>query len=226
MFRGSSEVTRLGEMAFLELLKEKIIVFDGAMGSGLHALRLESSMRRNIKLLICVAIMSLPVIAVAQPSKPPVLRKIFGAIPSEYFSIACCEGNADAFIKKYVTVDESAGYMEGADTEEDPQYSGFQMAVFRRTDGSYLVAFHSEAQRWSDFYFLDYRNGKIKNVSATIPQYSQKNFYEYSRKTKAIGVFQKKYDNPREPLGADNTVSKGRKLYNLIWENGKFVVRK
>ena len=176
--------------------------------------------------VVLATIVCIPLVTFAQPNKP-VLRKIFSAIPSEYFSIACCDGNAEAFIKKYVTVeDEAGGYMEGADAEEDPQYSSFQMAVFKRPDGSYLVAFHSEAQRWSDFYFLDYRNGKIKNISATIPQYSQKNFYLYSRKTKAIGVFQKKYDNQGEPLGADNTVGKGRKLYNLIWQNGKLVVRK
>jgi len=155
------------------------------------------------------------------------LREIFAAIPSEYFSIACCEGNAEAFIKKYVTVEDTVnGYMEGDDTEEDPQYSSFQMAVFDRPDGSSLVAFHSEAMRWSDFYFLDYRNGKIKNISATIPQYSQKNFYEYLRKNKTIGVYHKKFNHPGEPLGADNTVSKGKKLYDLVWSNGKLVVRR
>jgi hypothetical protein len=171
-------------------------------------------------------LVSLPLATFAQPGRP-VLRKIFAAIPSEYFSIACCDGNAEAFIKKYVTAeDEANGYMEGADAEEDPQYSSFQLAVFQRPDGSYVAAFHSEAMRWSDFYFLEYRNGKIKNISLTIPRYSLKNFYEYSRKNKTIGVFLKKYDDPREPLGPDNTVSKGRKLYDLVWTNGKFIVRK
>ena len=162
----------------------------------------------------------------AQTRADSVLRKIFKAIPSDYFSIACCDGNADEFIKKYVKVEDNAnGYMEGADDQEDPQYSSFEMALFPRPDGSYLVGFHSEAQRWSDYYFLDYRNGKLRNISKTIPLYSMENVYELPRQGKTIRVYRKKYDHPGRPLGADNSVKKGRALYDLEWQNGKFVVR-
>ena len=162
----------------------------------------------------------------AQGTRDSVLRKVFKAIPSDYFSIACCDGNADEFIKKYVTVEDDAnGYMAGADTQEDPQYSSFEMALFPRTDGSYLVGLHSEAQRWSDYYFLDYRNGKLRNISKTIPLYSMENVYELPRKGKTIHVYRKKYDHPGRPLGADNSVKKGKALYDLVWENGKFVVK-
>ena len=155
-----------------------------------------------------------------------ILRKIFKSIPSDYFSIACCDGNADEFIKKYVTVeDEANGYMKGGDSEEDPQNSSFEMALFPRADGSYIVGLHSEAERWSDYYFLDYRNGKLRNISKTIPLYSMENVYELPRRGKTIHVYRKKYDHPGRPLGADNSVTKGRFLYDLIWQNGKFVVK-
>ena len=155
------------------------------------------------------------------------LRKIFKTVPADYFSIACCDGDADAFIKKYVTIEDAAnGYMAGADTEEDPQYSSFEMAIFKRSDGTYLVGFHSEALAWSDYYFLDYRNGKLKNISLNIPQYSQVNVYELPRKGTTIHVYRKKYDHPGRPLGIENTVSKGGKLYDLVWQNDKFVVKK
>ena len=58
------------------------------------------------------------------------------------------------------------------------------MALFQRPDGSYIVGLHSEAERWSDYYFLDYRNGKLRNISKTIPQYSLENVYELPRRVK------------------------------------------
>ena len=164
--------------------------------------------------------------AVAQKTNETVLRRIFKAIPSDYFSIACCDGNADEFIKKYVKVEDDAnGYMEGADDQEDPQYGSFQMALFQRPDGSYIVGLHSEAERWSDYYFLDYRNRKLRNISKTIPQYSLENVYELPRKGKTIHVYRKKFDHPGRSLGADNGVKKGKLLYDLVWQNGKFVVK-
>jgi len=163
----------------------------------------------------------------AQDKSENTLRKIFKLVPAEYFSIYCCDENPDEFIKKYVTVEDTAtGYMQGADTEEDPQYSSFQMKLFKRSDGSYIVGFHSESMRWSDYYFLDYRNGKLKNISLTIPQYSTENIYEFPRNGTVIKVYKKKYDLPGEPLGVDNSVTKGKKLYDLVWANGKFTVKK
>ncbi len=155
------------------------------------------------------------------------LRNIFKLIPSDYFSIYCCDEKPDGFIKKYVTVEDAAnGYMAGADTEEDPQYSSFQMKLFKRSEDLYVVGFHSESLKWSDYYFLDYSNGKLKNISKTIPQYSMANIYEFPRIGTTIKVYRKKYDSPGQPLGVDNSVSKGRKLYDLVWENEKFVIRR
>ena len=177
--------------------------------------------------LIVISCGAFSSIALGQNSNESDLRRVFKAIPSQYFNIHCCDGNADEFIRKYVTVEDPAnGFMKGADTEEDPKYGSFEMALFRRPDGSYVVGFHSESLRWSDHYFFEYRNGSLKNVSKTIPQYSLQNVYELPQKGTTIRVYRKKYDHPGEPLGVDNSVKKGRKLYDLVWSNGKFVIRK
>ena len=163
--------------------------------------------------------------ASAQKRDDSILKRVFKAIPSDYFAIYCCDGNADEFLKKHVKIEDDAnGYMEGAD-DDDPQYASFEMTLFPRPDGSYLVGLHSEAERWSDYYFLDYRNGKLRNVSKTIPQYSLENIYELPRKGKTIHVYRKKYDHPGRPLGADNGVKRGKALYDLEWQDGKFVVK-
>src|SRR5688572_17226768 len=107
-----------------------------------------STKRINLWLLIILS-GAFWISASGQGSTESELRRIFKAIPSKYFNIHCCDGNADEFIKKYVTVEDSVnGYMKGADTEEDPKYGSFEMALFKRADGTYLVGFHSESLRW------------------------------------------------------------------------------
>jgi hypothetical protein len=91
-------------------------------------------MRQTTKWLLWLGILGLPIVTPGQTSRASLLREIFAAIPSEYFSIACCEGNAEPFIKKYVTVEDTVnGYMEGADTEEGP-------AVFKFSNGLFSIA--------------------------------------------------------------------------------------
>jgi len=51
-----------------------------------------------------------------------------------------------------------------------------------------------------------------------IPNYNpQKNIYEPRRKGTTVKVFQK------DENGSD--FNKGKKLYDLIWKNGKFTIR-
>ncbi len=67
------------------------------------------------------------IFANGQTKTPKTMREYFKLIPSEYFSVFCCEENKKAFIKKYVTAeDDKNGFIEGDDTEEDPQYQGFR----------------------------------------------------------------------------------------------------
>lgn len=165
--------------------------------------------------------------AFAQAKSPKTVRDYLRLIPSEYFSIACCDGDADEFVRKYLTVEDNKNlYLKGEDLEEDPKYSGLVLKVFANPNGKTYVGLYSYSINWSDYYFLELRNGKLVNVSKTIPQYSLNNIYEFPRTGTTIGVYQKKFDSPKKILNADNSVSKGKKLYDLVWQDGKFTVKK
>lgn len=183
-------------------------------------------MKRNFLFLI-LTILLCAISSNAQKREPKTVRDFFKLIPSEYFNIVCCDGNADEFIKKHVTVEDAAnGYMKGADLDNDPKYGGFEMALFKHPQGRHIVGLYSYSLRWYDFYFLEYRNGKLVNISTSVPRYSTKNYYEFPRRGKTIAVYRKKYDSPGEDIGVDNSVEKGKKLYDLVWQNGKFSIRK
>jgi hypothetical protein len=184
---------------------------------------------QSLKTFFTLIVMSLVLAAsgIAQTKTPKTVRDYFRLVPSEYFSIACCDENVDEFAKKYVSVEDNKnGYMKGEDTEEDPKYSGFVLKVFSSPNGKTYVGLYSHSINWADYYFLELRDGKLVNVSKTIPQYSMDNIYEFPQNGSTISVYRKKYDSPQKILNADYSVSKGRKLYNLVWENGKFVVKK
>jgi hypothetical protein len=171
--------------------------------------------------------LTVPGLLFAQSKAQVTVRDFFKLIPPEYFNIVCCDGDVEEFLEKHATVEDAAnGYLAGQDLDNDPKYGGFEMALFKRPDGRHIIGLYSYAMRWYDFYFLEYRNGRLVNISTTIPGYSQKHYYQFPRKGTTIGVYQKKYDDPGAPIGVDNSVTRGRKLYDLVWQNGKFIIKK
>jgi hypothetical protein len=162
-----------------------------------------------------------------QTKAPKTVRYYFKQIPSDYFSVFCCDENKDEFIKKYVTVEDNRnGFMQGADTEEDPKYQGFVLIVFPSENGKTVLGLYSHSIKWQDYYFLEHKNGKLLNISKTIPSYSQDNIYEFPRNGSIIKVYKKKYSSPTKEINVDEGVERGRFLYNLVWQKGKFIVRK
>ena len=181
-----------------------------------------------IKLAACgILLFVVTGVSTAQSTSPKTVRDFFDLIPSAYFSIYCCDGNKKAYVEKYVTViDIQNGFMEGSDTEEDPKYQGFVLKVFPARNGKTVVGLFSESLHWWDYYFLEYKNGKLVNISKTIPRYSRDNYYEFPRAGAAIKVYKKKYSSPTKEINADETVDRGKYLYSLIWKDGKFSVTK
>jgi hypothetical protein len=154
------------------------------------------------------------------------VRSMFKIVPTEYFNIACCEGNADEYAKKYVTAEDNEnGYMKGDDTEEDAKYAGFVLKIFPSKSRT-IVGLYSHSINWDDYYFLELRSGKLINISKTIPRYSQDNVYEFPRKGNTIKVYRKKYANADKSINVDGGVSRGKFLYRLSWQNGKFIAAK
>jgi hypothetical protein len=157
-------------------------------------------------------------------TKKMTVRELFKLVPTEYFTPECCDGDVDKFLKTNKSIiDNKNGSMGGA---ENDGTNGFWFSIFAKPNGGYMAGLYSYNLKWNDFYFLDYKNGKLVNVSKTIPKYSTDNFYEFPRLGTKVEVFKKKYDKPGEPIGVDNSVGIGKYLYSLTWKNGKFVVTK
>ncbi|HEX8246691.1 MAG TPA: hypothetical protein VF599_00785 [Pyrinomonadaceae bacterium] len=176
-------------------------------------------------LLICLSGFGLQ--AAAQTKQPKTVRDFFMLLPARYFSLDCCIGkdlrrSKQEYLERYLNVEDAAnGYMSGAG---DAAQDGFAMALFKRANGTYLIAFYTygeggvEDTPWC--VFLDYKNGKWTDVSrAVVPNYNaQKYIYELPRQGTTIEVFGK------DEMGEG--FYKGKKLYDLIWQNGKFSVKR
>ncbi len=163
----------------------------------------------------------------AQSKQPKTVRDFFMALPAEYFSLDCCLNKSqrkgkEEYLKRYLNVEDTPnGYLSGYG---DAAQEGFEMALFKRPNKTYLIGFYTygeggiEDTPW--IVFLDYKNGKFSDVSKTvIPNYSPvKNLYKLPRNGTTVEVFQK------DENGED--WNKGKKLYDLIWKDGKFTIKK
>jgi hypothetical protein len=182
-----------------------------------------------MKKSLAIGILFLCVSALAAQTKPPkTVRDYFMLLPEKYFSLDCCMASAksyrqakEKYLTQYLEVEDTAnGFMRaGGDAAQE----GFEMALFKRLKGSYLIAFYTvgeggmEDTPWC--VFLDYRNGKWKDVSvAVVPNYSKEKYvYKLPRKGTVIEVFQKEET-------ADWYT--GKKLHDLVWNGGKFSIKK
>lgn len=172
-------------------------------------------------LLICL--LGFGLAASAQTKQPKTVRDFFMLLPAKYFSLDCCiDKNArqgkEEYLERYLDVEDTAnGYMSGGG---DGAQDGFAMTLFKRSNGTYLIAFYTygegsvEDTSWT--VFLDYKNGKWTDVSrAVVPNYNARKYiYQLPREGTTIGVFEK------DETGED--FYKGKKLYDLIWQNDKF----
>jgi hypothetical protein len=173
--------------------------------------------------MLPIAALLFAVAAAAQTRQPKTVRDYFMLLPESYFSFDCCyhlppSRRKIEYLKRYLFVEDSEnGYMSG---HGDAAQEGFEMALFKRPNGSYLIGFYTfgeggiEETPW--VVFLDYKAGRWTDVSRReIPEYSpEKNDYRLPRKGTTIEVFEK----------AEERVP--RKLYDLVWSNGKFAIIK
>ena len=158
-------------------------------------------------------------------SEPSNVMEFFAALPEKYFTLEGCDRAADKdcskaradYLKTFTEVsDVPNGYFKGGC---DGAQSCITMAIFKRPDGKYLVGVATAFEMGNEFHFLDYAGGQWRDASAEVPEFSPKNWYELPRVGTTMGVFEKKVIEK----GADYEVTeKGRKLYDLVWKDGKF----
>ena len=182
-------------------------------------------MKRNFlfsAIVICIFVFS----GNAQTKQPRTVRDFFNLLPQRYFPLEACSANPtkancdkarSEYVKNYLEVEDTAnGYWKSGC---DGAQSCLTMALFKRPDASYIVALKLEFDSDSDNYFLEYKGGRWSDISRqVIPNFSRENIYELPRTGTTIEVFAN--DKSGEiPV-------KGKKLYDLVWKNGKFSVKK
>jgi hypothetical protein len=162
----------------------------------------------------------------AKANEPKTVREFFALLPDQYFTLEGCDRATDKncdraraeYLKSFLKVDDAAnGYLEAGC---DGAQSCLTMALFKRTDGTYLVGVNRIFEMGDDYYFLDYRNGKWSDVSAeVVPEFSRRNMYELPRYGTTVTVFAKKIiEEDKDFIISD----KGARLYELKWNGEKF----
>jgi hypothetical protein len=179
-----------------------------------------------IGLILSFILLVFPCLGMAQTKQPKTVRDFFNLLPQRYFTLEGCEPIVDKncskareeYIETYLEIEDTAnGYWKSGC---DGGQNCLTMALFKRPNGNYIVGLQSEFELGSDNYFLEYRGGKWFDLTKqVIPNFSKNNYYELPQKGTTIGVYKK-----QNLETADS--EKGAKLYNLVWQNGKFSVRK
>jgi hypothetical protein len=158
-------------------------------------------------------------------SEPTNVMEFFAALPDKYFTLEGCDRATDKncekargeYLKQYSEVaDIKNGYFKGGC---DGGQSCIEMAIFKRPNGKYLIGVSTTGEMINDFYFLDYADGQWRDASSEVPEYGPRNWYEFPRVGTTVSVFEKKIVEKGDDYEA---TEKGRKLYDLVWKDGKF----
>lgn len=159
---------------------------------------------------------------VSQKNQPKTVREFFNLLPQKYFLLEGCEPQTDKncdkarreYVKNYLEVEDTKnGYWKSGC---DGAQSCLTMALFKRPDGSYIVAVHTLQETEETNYFLDYKDGKWTDIGANaVPEFSDKNIYELPRYGTTVEVYKKNYPEPEYS-------ERGAKIYSLEWKDGKF----
>jgi hypothetical protein len=164
-------------------------------------------------------------------ANPRTVRDFFNLLPQNYFPIISCKVQSDKncdkarreYLKNYLIVEDTAnGYMKGGC---DGGQKCFVMALFRRpsssrTSRSYIVGLNTWDEFGEETYFLEYSNGEWRDIGKeVVPEYNkERKAYELPRYGTTIEVYELKSDE----IGN----KRSRKLYDLIWKEGKFSIKK
>jgi len=182
-------------------------------------------MMKKLNLIFMLAVLFLPLAIFGQTKQPKTVREFFTLLPSKYFTLEGCSPSSDKncnkarreYIENFLEIEDTANgfWKSGCDGAQ----SCLTMALFKRPNAAYIVALKVEFEMGVNNYFLEYRGGKWLDIAAQdVPSFSKNNIYELPRNGTTVGVFAK---NKNSEFG-----DKGKKLYDLVWKNGKFSVKR
>jgi hypothetical protein len=158
--------------------------------------------------------------AVAQSSAPKTVADFLLLVPERYMVGYDLRFREELLRGEHrgVVVDIANGYIS-YDASDNP--SGFEFAIFRKSNGKYLVAysdgafydpeFGKELGNWPTLFLLSYEGGRWRDVtSASLPvAFDKKLAYMLPRRGRSIEVWD----------------GRGRKLYTLTWRNDRFHIK-
>lgn len=172
--------------------------------------------------IVCVAMTAAQAQKKTGDKNPKTVRDFFLLLPNDCFEVGCCgDDTKESYLKMFLDVEDTAnGYMSG---NAEGGQGGFEMTLFKRPNGTYIIGFYSFGEVWDDFYFLGYRGGKWFDVSKkVVPDYSKYRSYELPR----YGTTVKVYSATPFEEESETGVSQHEKLYDLEWKKGRFVIKK
>jgi hypothetical protein len=176
---------------------------------------------------VVIAVSLANVAAHAQTKQPKTVRDFFNLLPQKYFDLAGCGGNPTKencdtarveYLKAFLdTEDTTNGYMSGGG---EAGQGGFEMALFKRPNGTYVIGLTTWDEMNGYSYFLKYAGGKWLDIGAqVVPGYGKDKIYVLPRYGRTVEVYVKK-------IVDINASDRGRKLYDLVWRDGKFTIEK
>ena len=179
----------------------------------------------RLRAILFFSLLILPAAVFCQTTPPKTVRDYFYLLPPKYFTLEGCAPATDKncnrarreYIENFLETEDTANgfWKSGCDGAQ----SCLTLVLFKRPAGNYVVALKTEFEMGSTNYFLEYKNGRWLDLGAqVIPNFSPNNIYELPQNGTTIEVFAK------NKTSEDS--EKGKKLYNLVWKNGKFSVKR
>jgi hypothetical protein len=139
----------------------------------------------------------------------------------------CGEKIDSSFTEKIEIYDPEHNYLKTY-AQKGYDISGERIFVlFPKSDGRHILAIASDVNLNSvdlqDTCFLEYRDGKwIDVITEVVPQYNDDpKLYRLPRRGKTIEVFESIVD----VWAIQSVESQGKKLYDLVWQGDKFVIK-
>jgi hypothetical protein len=159
--------------------------------------------------------------ATAQSSEPKTVTDFFLLVPDRYMDGVYDRQSRQEMVRNgwLDIVDVKNGYIF-YDASDNP--SGFEFAIFRRSNGKYLVAYSTgafydaewskESGNWPTLLLLSYEGGRWRDVTrASLPvAFDKKMVYTLPRRGRSIAAWDER----------------GRKLYTLTWANDRFRLKR
>jgi hypothetical protein len=181
--------------------------------------------RLLVPIFAVVALTLASITSTGQTKPPKTVREFFSLLPQKYFPLEACSANPTKqncdkaraeYLKRFLEIEDIPyGYMKGGC---DGAQTCFHMALFKRPNGDYIVGLTTSFEAYEDSYFLEYSGAKWRDIGAqVVPEYGKNKVYDFPRNGTTVEVYE--YNK----VAGQDYSKRGRKLYDLIWKDGRFI---